>query len=128
MLRFRRHRRLVDERLSLAERRALLVAIHAWPPLRLIITPTAAVSTRAQTSGVLERRGIVASMSRKANCSDVAVAESSFATLKVKVVRDVDFLTRESARQEFPISRLSRPHSDPRIVFVRCNARAVEPH
>jgi putative transposase len=49
---------------------------------------------------VLEQHGIVASMSRKGNCWDNAVAESFFATLKVELVRDVDFLTREQARRE----------------------------
>ena len=48
----------------------------------------------------LSRRGATASMSRKGNCWDNAVAESFFATLKVELVRDADFLTRGQARRE----------------------------
>jgi transposase InsO family protein len=46
----------------------------------------------------LERIGAVASMSRRGNCWDNAVAESFFATLKVELVRDEDFATRDDAR------------------------------
>jgi putative transposase len=49
---------------------------------------------------VLDQHGLVASMSRKGNCWDNAVAESFFATLKVELVHDADFLTREHARRE----------------------------
>ncbi len=48
---------------------------------------------------MLKQHGLVASMSRKGNCWDNAVAESFFATLKVDLVHDADFLTREQARQ-----------------------------
>ncbi len=37
-------------------------------------------------------------MSRKGNCWDNAVAESFFSTLKMELVHDVDFATREQAR------------------------------
>ncbi len=47
----------------------------------------------------VKQHGLVASMSRKGNCWDNAVAESFFATLKVDLVHDADFLTREQARQ-----------------------------
>jgi putative transposase len=47
----------------------------------------------------LERIGSVASMSRRGNCWDNAVAESFFATLKVELVRDEDFVTRDDARR-----------------------------
>jgi len=46
----------------------------------------------------LERINAVASMSRRGNCWDNAVAESFFATLKVELVRDEDFTTRDAAR------------------------------
>ena len=49
---------------------------------------------------VVKEHGGVASMSRKGNCWDNAVAESFFATLKVELVRDADFVTREQARRE----------------------------
>ena len=42
----------------------------------------------------LTKLGIVASMSRKGDCWDNAVAESFFATLKVELVDDVDYATR----------------------------------
>jgi transposase InsO family protein len=42
--------------------------------------------------------GIRCSMSRKGDCWDNAVAESFFATLKVELVNEADFPTREAAR------------------------------
>lgn len=45
-----------------------------------------------------ERNCIVASMSRKANCWDNAVAESFFSTLKHEIVEGQTFTTREEAR------------------------------
>jgi transposase InsO family protein len=48
----------------------------------------------------LERHGLVASMSRKGDCWDNAVAESFFATLKKDLVFRTDFLTRSQARSE----------------------------
>jgi transposase InsO family protein len=45
----------------------------------------------------LVAHGIVCSMSRKGNCWDNAVAESFFSTLKMELVHDADWLTREQA-------------------------------
>lgn len=45
----------------------------------------------------LAQLGIVASMSRKGDCWDNAVAESFFATLKVELVDDADYATRAAA-------------------------------
>ena len=45
----------------------------------------------------LRGRGIRSSMSRKGNCWDNAVAESFFATLKMEVVNDRDYVSREQA-------------------------------
>jgi len=42
--------------------------------------------------------GAVASMSRKGNCWDNAVAESFFATLEVELIEDADWRTRQEAR------------------------------
>ena len=42
--------------------------------------------------------GAVASMSRKGNCWDNAVAESFFSTLKVELVHDKCFVTADQAR------------------------------
>jgi putative transposase len=47
---------------------------------------------------VLSERAITASMSRRGNCWDNAVAESFFATLKTELVMDADWATREEAR------------------------------
>ena len=49
---------------------------------------------------LLTAHGIVASMSRRGNCWDNAVAESFFATLKVELVHEVDWATREQARSD----------------------------
>ena len=46
----------------------------------------------------LERNGIVASMSRKGNCWDNAVAESFFATLEKELLVDIQGCTKEEAR------------------------------
>lgn len=45
-----------------------------------------------------ERHGIVPSMSRKANCWDNAVVESFFSTLKLEIIEENTFETRELAR------------------------------
>ena len=45
-----------------------------------------------------ERHSIVSSMSRKANCWDNAVVESFFSTLKLEIIEDVTYETRELAR------------------------------
>ena len=46
----------------------------------------------------LEAAGITCSMSRRGNCWDNAVAESFFAMLKVELVHDVIFTSREAAK------------------------------
>ena len=45
----------------------------------------------------LERRGIVASMSRKGDCWDNAVAESFFATIKAELIEHTVYATRDAA-------------------------------
>ena len=49
---------------------------------------------------VLTQHGLVASMSRRGNCYDNAVAESFFSTLKNELVHDRTFLTRDEARSQ----------------------------
>lgn len=49
---------------------------------------------------LLKRHGIDCSMSRKGNCWDNAVVESFFATLKVELIHESVFVTREQARRE----------------------------
>jgi transposase InsO family protein len=47
---------------------------------------------------LLEREGMIASMSRKGDCWDNAVVESFFSTLKSELVEDAKWATREEAR------------------------------
>jgi transposase InsO family protein len=48
---------------------------------------------------LLAAHGILSSMSRKGNCWDNAVAESFFATLKLELVYETQWRTREEARR-----------------------------
>jgi putative transposase len=47
---------------------------------------------------LLEGREVIASMSRKGNCWDNAVAESFFATVEIELIQDEDWHTRNEAR------------------------------
>jgi len=49
---------------------------------------------------LLAAHGITASMSRKGNCWDNAVAESFFATLERELIDDADWATREEAKRD----------------------------
>ena len=82
--------------------RALTMALDTRrpPPGLVHHTDRGCQYTSAEYRDALESRGVVASMSRRGNCWDNAVAESFFASLKVELVRDADFLTREQARRE----------------------------
>ena len=48
---------------------------------------------------LLDAHGLVASMSKKADCWDNAVAESFFASLETELILESDWLTRDAARQ-----------------------------
>jgi transposase InsO family protein len=48
---------------------------------------------------LLEAHGLVASMSKKGDCWDNAVAESFFASLETELIQESDWLTRAAARQ-----------------------------
>ncbi|HYJ79363.1 MAG TPA: IS3 family transposase, partial [Longimicrobiaceae bacterium] len=48
---------------------------------------------------LLEGKKVVASMSRKGNCWDNAVAESFFATVEIELIEDADWHTRSEARR-----------------------------
>lgn len=48
---------------------------------------------------LIKQHGMLASMSRKGECYDNAVAESFFGTLKTEWVDDLDCRTREQAKQ-----------------------------
>lgn len=47
---------------------------------------------------VLEHHGMIASMSRRGNCYDNAVAESFFSSLKNELIHHSTFRTRDAAR------------------------------
>ena len=49
---------------------------------------------------MLKSHGLLCSMSRKGNCWDNAVAESFFKTLKVELVYQTTYKTREQAQQD----------------------------
>lgn len=53
----------------------------------------------AEYRATLERHGIVASMSRKGDCWDNAVAESFFGTLRAELVDHEQYVTHDAARR-----------------------------
>ena len=62
---------------------------------------------------------IIQSMSRKGNCWDNAVSESFFHTLKVELVHQVTFKTREEAKQFLRIQGgQTRFYMAPFILFL----------
>ena len=80
---------------------ALLMAIWKRKPQRGLLWHTDRGSQYAADShrALLKQHGIVQSMSRKGDCWDNAVAESFFHTLKVELVHQCQFKTREDAKQ-----------------------------
>ena len=54
--------------------------------------------TSTQYRELLSRHGMIASMSRKGNCHDNAVAESFFGNLKNEMAYHRDFMTRQEAK------------------------------
>jgi transposase InsO family protein len=82
--------------------RALTMALNTRQPAPGLVhhTDRGCQYTSAEYRAVLESHGVIASMSRRGNCWDNAPAESFFASLKVELVNDADFLTREQARRE----------------------------
>ena len=56
------------------------------------------MTARLINQAVLAAEGILCRMSRRGNCWDVA--ESFFATIKVELVHDASWVTRQAARAE----------------------------
>jgi putative transposase len=54
---------------------------------------------RGEYRAILDAHGILASMSRKGDCWDNAVAESFFATLEWELILQSDWHTRDEARR-----------------------------
>ena len=79
---------------------AMLMAIGKRKPAQGLIFHSDRGSQYASDDyrKTLEAHGIKASMSRKGDCWDNAVAESFFHTLKIELVHHCDFETREEAR------------------------------
>jgi len=79
---------------------ALLMAIWKRKPGKGLIFHSDRGSQYASDSyrQILATHGAVASMSKKADCWDNAVAESFFHTLKTELVHHCDFQTRKEAR------------------------------
>ena len=81
---------------------ALRMAVQQRRPQSGLIhhTDQGALYTSGAYRQILTQQGLVASMSRKGNCYDNAVVESFFSTLKLELVYDRDFWTRDDARAE----------------------------
>lgn len=81
---------------------ALQMALVSRRPHQGLIhhTDQGATYTSVAYQHRLAQYGIAASMSRKGNCYDNAVAESFFSTLKNDLVYERDYHTREEARAE----------------------------
>ncbi len=88
---------LIDRHLVL---RALDMALKGRQPPRGLLHHSDRGSQYASEDyqRALAARGIQCSMSRKGNCWDNAVAESFFSSLKMELVHEADFATREQAR------------------------------
>ena len=80
---------------------ALLMAIWQRKPKQGLLWHTDRGSQYASENHreILEAHGITQSMSRKGNCWDNAVAESFFHTIKVELIHQYRFKTREEAKQ-----------------------------
>jgi transposase InsO family protein len=86
----------IDTQLVLS---ALDMALKSRKPPRGLLHHSDRGSQYASTDyqRTLEQRGIRCSMSRKGNCWDNAVVESFFSSLKMELVHEADFATREQA-------------------------------
>lgn len=81
---------------------ALAMALrHRRPPAQLLLHTDRGVQyASGDYRQALGRAGLIASMSRKANCYDNATMESFWATLKLELVYRCNFDTRAQARTE----------------------------
>ena len=80
---------------------ALLMALWKRKPARGLMWHTDRGSQYASDSHriLLNDHGIIQSMSRKGNCWDNSVSESFFHTLKIELIYQTTFKTREEAKQ-----------------------------
>ena len=82
--------------------KALAMALlHRNPPANLLLHSDRGVQyASADYRRALNQAGLIASMSRRANCYDNATMESFWSTLKLELVYRRDFLTRSQARNQ----------------------------
>ncbi len=86
---------------SLVLKALAMALLHRQPPANLLIHSDRGVQyASADYRQTLAQAGLVASMSRKANCYDNATMESFWSTLKLELVYRRDFATRSQARTE----------------------------
>jgi putative transposase len=78
-----------------------MACLHRQPPANLLFHSDRGVQyASAEYRQALARAGLVASMSRKANCYDNATMESFWSTLKLDLVYRRDFVCHRQARTE----------------------------
>ena len=86
---------------SLVLKALAMALLHRQPPANLLIHSDRGVQyASADYRQALSQAGLVASMSRKANCYDNATMESFWSTLKLELTYRRDFATRSQARTE----------------------------
>lgn len=91
-------RETLEEDLALAALRMALTDRRPSPGL-LHHSDRGSQYTGGAYQALLAAHGLVASMSKKGDCWDNAVAESFFATLEVELILEADWSTRAAARQ-----------------------------
>jgi putative transposase len=91
-------RETLDAELALAALRMALATRRPAPGL-VHHSDRGSQYTGAAYRALLAAHGLHASMSKKGDCWDNAVAESFFATLETELIADADWLTRAAARQ-----------------------------
>ena len=81
---------------------ALLAAVWRRKPKQkvMIHSDQGSQFTGGEWQSFLAKHNLVASMSRRGNCHDNAVAESFFQLLKRERIRRRTYLTRDAARQD----------------------------
>lgn len=78
-----------------------MALLHRQPPAQLLLHSDRGVQyASADYRRALSQAGLVASMSRKANCYDNAFIESFWSTLKLELIYRRQFQTRAEARRQ----------------------------
>ena len=86
---------------SLVLKALAMALLHRHPPAKLLLHSDRGVQyASADYRRALEQAGLVASMSRKANCYDNATMESFWSTLKLELIYRRNFATRTQAHSQ----------------------------